>query len=110
MSSSWAFPCRNYFKTSYECKILNKITNASLKRNLMAMFHWTNSHSIRMSVYMCKKEEVSKEGEEYVMMIMYKVVQIWPGQTVTCLHTISPGNIWTTSYIFHATDKGKISL
>jgi hypothetical protein len=28
----------------------------------------------------------------------YKVVQIWPGQTVTCLHTISPGHIWTTLY------------
>ena len=30
---------------------------------------------------------------------MYKVVQIWLGQTVTCLHTISPGHIWTTLYI-----------
>jgi hypothetical protein len=29
----------------------------------------------------------------------YKVVQIWPGQTVTSLHTISPGHIWTTLYI-----------
>jgi hypothetical protein len=26
----------------------------------------------------------------------YKVVQIWPGQTVTCLHTNSLGHIWTT--------------
>jgi hypothetical protein len=26
----------------------------------------------------------------------YKVVQIWLGQTVTCLHTNSPGHIWTT--------------
>jgi hypothetical protein len=26
------------------------------------------------------------------------VVQIWPGQTVTCLHTNSPGHIWTTLY------------
>ena len=29
----------------------------------------------------------------------YKVVQIWPGQTVTSLHTISPGHIWTTLYM-----------
>ena len=29
------------------------------------------------------------------------MVQIWPGQTVTCLHTISPGHIWTTLYIRH---------
>jgi hypothetical protein len=28
----------------------------------------------------------------------YKVVLIWPRQTVTCLHTISPGHIWTTLY------------
>jgi hypothetical protein len=27
------------------------------------------------------------------------VVQIWPGQTVTSLHTISPGHIWTTLYL-----------
>ena len=31
--------------------------------------------------------------------VKYKVVQIWPGQTVTCLHTISPGHIWTTLYL-----------
>jgi hypothetical protein len=30
---------------------------------------------------------------------IYKVVQIWPGQTVTCLHTNSPCHIWTTLYI-----------
>jgi hypothetical protein len=30
---------------------------------------------------------------------LYHVVQIWPGQTVTCLHTNSPGHIWTTLYI-----------
>ena len=32
---------------------------------------------------------------------IYKVVQIWPGQTVTCLHTISPGHIWTTLYYYY---------
>jgi hypothetical protein len=30
---------------------------------------------------------------------VYKVVQIWPGKTVTCLLTNSPGHIWTTLYI-----------
>jgi hypothetical protein len=29
---------------------------------------------------------------------VYKVVQIWPGQTVTYLHTNRPGHIWTTLY------------
>jgi hypothetical protein len=36
-------------------------------------------------------------------MFRYKVVRIWPGQTVTCLHTISPGHIWTTLYIYDHT-------
>jgi hypothetical protein len=31
--------------------------------------------------------------------LIYNVVQIWPGQTVTCLHTISPDHIWTTLYL-----------
>jgi hypothetical protein len=34
----------------------------------------------------------------YSLCIYYKVVQIWPGQIVTCLHTNSPGHIWTTLY------------
>ena len=34
----------------------------------------------------------------YVPFYSYKVVQIWPGQTVTCLHTNRPGHIWTTLY------------
>jgi hypothetical protein len=29
---------------------------------------------------------------------LYKVFQIWLGQTVTCLHTNSPSHIWTTLY------------
>jgi hypothetical protein len=33
--------------------------------------------------------------------VIYKVVQIWPGQTVTCLHTNRPGHIWTTLYKKH---------
>jgi hypothetical protein len=31
-------------------------------------------------------------------LMCYKVVQIWLGQTVTCLHTNSPGHISTTLY------------
>ena len=37
-------------------------------------------------------------GEEIKWKI-YKVVQIWPGQTVSCLHTNRPGHIWTTLYL-----------
>jgi hypothetical protein len=40
-----------------------------------------------------------KEVAVTVRFGIYKVVQIWPGQTGTCLLTISPGHIWTTLYI-----------
>jgi hypothetical protein len=43
-------------------------------------------------------------------MYSYKVVQIWPGQTVTCLHTISPGHIWTTLYLSQLKVKVRDSL
>ena len=33
-----------------------------------------------------------------IISYIYKVVQIWPGQSVTCLHTNSHGHIWTTLY------------
>jgi hypothetical protein len=39
---------------------------------------------------------------------IYKVVQIWPGQTVTCLHTISPGHNWTTLYFGKYINKHKM--
>jgi len=32
--------------------------------------------------------------------VNYKVVQIWPGLMSPDLHTISPGHIWTTLYMF----------
>ena len=37
--------------------------------------------------------------DDSITSVVHKVVQIWPGQTVTCLHTNSPGHIWTTLYI-----------
>ena len=40
----------------------------------------------------------------------YKVVQIWPGQTVTCLHTNRPGHIWTTLYIWWEAEGAKHKL
>jgi hypothetical protein len=41
-----------------------------------------------------------KKFRAFCGLTIWKVVQIWPGQTVTCLHTISPGHIWTTLYIY----------
>ena len=50
------------------------------------------------------------ESSEYRSLVLtntekciYKVVQIWPGQTVTCLHTNSPGHIWTALYFLNYT-------
>ena len=45
-------------------------------------------------------EDVDRLNDSAVWMyVMYKVVQIWPGQTVTCLRTNRPGHIWTTLYV-----------
>jgi hypothetical protein len=44
------------------------------------------------------KPKLEKNFMDYCVCVIYKVVQIWPGQTVTCLHTNSPGNIWTILY------------
>jgi hypothetical protein len=44
---------------------------------------------------------ISTQNQIYKMqnkLMEYKVVQIWPGQTVTCWHTNRPGHIWTTLY------------
>jgi hypothetical protein len=38
----------------------------------------------------------------------YKVAQIWPGQIVTCLHTNSPGHIWTILYIRPSTSQHSV--
>jgi hypothetical protein len=45
-----------------------------------------------------KRRQFVAQLSGYQVIRKYKVVQIWPGQTVTCLHTNSPGHIWTTLY------------
>ena len=40
----------------------------------------------------------------------YKVVQIWPGQTVICLNTNRPGHIWTTLYLPELSNDTEASL
>jgi hypothetical protein len=43
-------------------------------------------------------------------LLTYKVVQIWPGQTVTCLHTNRPGHIWSTLYMFRLHYYGSVTM
>ena len=57
-------------------------------------------------IYSTEKQErknISQAGIKHDLCVnivgKYKVVEIWPGQTVTCLHTDRPGHIWTTLYI-----------
>ena len=52
-------------------------------------------------VYYCKN--VLKIKRCFFYRWKYKVVQIWPGQTVTCLDTNRPGHIWTTLYVCNET-------
>jgi hypothetical protein len=48
----------------------------------------------------CAKPLLLWKSNKYYIYIYIYVVQIWPGQTVTCLHTNSSGHIWTTLYIY----------
>ena len=63
-----------------------------------------NKHSIKPSTQLrCRIIDYMFRAERTITRYnYYKVVQIWPGQTVTCLHTNSPGHIWTTLYIKHS--------
>jgi hypothetical protein len=55
--------------------------------------------SPRWAVVVQKKKK-KKRILRVMSVVYYKMVQIWPGQTVTCLHTNSPDHIWTTFYIY----------
>jgi hypothetical protein len=46
------------------------------------------------------KKWVQKFSLRIEKKMIYKVVQIWPGQTVTCLHINRPRHIWTTLYLY----------
>jgi hypothetical protein len=50
--------------------------------------------NVRHDRWMGSTMSVTREA----IYVKYRVVQIWPGQTVTCLHTNSPGHVWTTLY------------
>jgi hypothetical protein len=41
----------------------------------------------------------SEKLNNLIPIILYKVVQIWPGLIVCKLVTVRPGHIWTTLYI-----------
>ena len=59
--------------------------------------HYTEYHS--MNIYSDKNLKTFRNNQENVFSKeWFKVVQIWPAQTVTCLHKNSPGHIWTTLY------------
>ena len=46
-----------------------------------------------------KQNKISGNARVAVLNLKYKVVQIWPGQTVACLHKNRLGHIWNTLYM-----------
>ena len=56
-----------------------------------------HTENLLSNVWVCKLTPFIRQWLPVVK--IYKVVQIWLGQTVTCLHTNRPGHIWTTLYI-----------
>jgi hypothetical protein len=82
--------------------------------NLWTVYLRTHTHTLHhyFLLYECAKDSdtIAKVSNSLVLWTFplffsisyctwYKVIQIWPGQTVTCLHTNSPGHIWTTLYL-----------
>jgi hypothetical protein len=84
----WMFPPCAF----YSCHLLVLFITAINGRYSCIAYTQSTTYQMRlicMYMYICMRE----------CMCIYKVVQIWPGQTVTCLHTISPGHIWTTLHV-----------
>ena len=70
----------------------NSLRRSSHSNSLLRSSH---SNSLRRSSH----SNFLRRSSHSNSLRKYKVVQIWPGQTVTCLHTNRPGHIWTTLYI-----------
>jgi hypothetical protein len=64
---------------------------------------WRRRTSFCVEGYICTLVYMYVDPIIHIYLYIYKVVQIWPGQTVTSLHTISPGHIWTTLYNYVCT-------
>ena len=58
-----------------------------------------NQDERKRKLFVAFAKDFHLDGAQKAQCVNYKVVQIWPGQTVTCLHTNRPGHIWTTLYI-----------
>jgi hypothetical protein len=93
---------RNNLVLLFYCKMPSKHNPSEVKMYIQrlpvsALVNRPSSGHILNYIVLATKQYVVK----------YKVVQIWPGQTVTCLHIISPGHIWTTLYmiVFNETVK-----
>jgi hypothetical protein len=84
---------------SYNNTLLYKTLDSWTKSELNLCFTVVSKYT---RVFRCSTNTHSKSytnNTKRCMIWKYKVVQIWPGQTVTCLRTNSPGHIWTTLYI-----------
>jgi hypothetical protein len=95
------------------------VSNKRSRQNRNTHFMFTNSFFLlfeNRAVYEISKNVVDPERPQITVWRLvacwisnatraqahiqkYKVVQIWPVQTVTCLHTDRPGHIWTTLYV-----------
>jgi hypothetical protein len=58
-----------------------------------------SAHAQSASPCDCAIRKLNILISSFFLLSIHKVVQIWPGQTVTCLHTNRPGYSWTTLYI-----------
>ena len=99
VSVSWRCWLRHCTVFRAVSAVLQDVTRVSVGTDVSEELHFHdirwNSEVFFQDVGACLPRYILEDLSIY----KYKVVQIWPGQTVTCLHTISPGHIWTTLYI-----------
>jgi hypothetical protein len=90
---------KNFYEAFWVSSHVNVVKCTDVSRNTVSPVD--GGHSIPRNVgafYNIDTAAYPKSFIELKPPWKYKVVQIWPGQTVTCLHTNSPGHIWTTLY------------
>jgi hypothetical protein len=85
------------FRIELYCKMITRLDLKGWRktdRGLFAGIHLNGKRNTWQTFYP-PLPHVSKG----ISFMLYRVVQIWPRQTVTSLHTNSPGHIWTTLYL-----------
>jgi hypothetical protein len=100
-----SFPAKADWRLTLFWPTLFCLYNCKCRGLLLHLITHTDRHTHTHSVGLPRtRDRHFREASTYTShkrhkRLTYKVVKIWSGQTVTCLHTNSPGHVWTTLYM-----------